>query len=259
MELCLYNSSMGKQNKKPGKKSSGKLIGLIVIILLAGGAYFGYQKYQAYQKQLAEQKAKEEELKKQQLAEQQKRKELEQAKQKFEQLLSQMREALKMKNYNLVRELAEQARKLALVYNFSTDEIDKILREMNLAIAMAKLSQLEKIKDPYAHLYVRNELKKITRYPEIAKRWDRLWKKSFQDEYTVLLDLAETTSGKVKSGDNPEINYSLSKTYLKKAKAIVAAGRAIPDKERENALLQKQSDGYLSSIGRSFQPSGLYR
>ncbi|MGC9066038.1 MAG: hypothetical protein ACP5JO_05345 [Candidatus Ratteibacteria bacterium] len=250
---------MAKKNKKSGKKSWKKFIMLSVLLILAGGAYIGYNRYQAYQKRLAEQKAKEEELRKQQLAEEQKRKELEQAKQKFEELLSQMRQALAKKNYALVRQLGEKARDLALAYKFPTDEIEKILREMNLAIAMAGLARLEKIKDPYAHLYVRNELKKIPRYPEIAKRWDKLWKKSFQDEYLVLLDLAEITSGKVNSGDSPEGNYLLSKTYLKKAKAIVASGRAISDKERENALLQKQSDGYFSSIGRSFQPAGLYR
>ncbi|HOK80009.1 MAG TPA: hypothetical protein PK303_04965 [bacterium] len=249
---------MGK-NKKSGKKSSGKLILIIALLILAGGAYIGYNRYQAYQKQLAEQKAKEEQLRKQQLAEEQKRKELEEAKQKFEDLLSQMRQALAKKDYAGVRQLAEKARELALAYKFSTDEIEKILKEMNLAMAMAELSRLEKINDPYAYLYVRNRLKKIPRYPEIAKRWDKLWKKSFQNEYLVLLDLAENTSSKVNSGDSPEINYLLSKTYLKRAKAIAALGRAIPDKERENALLQKQSDGYFSSIGRSFQPVGLYR
>jgi len=248
-------------NKKNSKKKSKKklLILLIAFVLIAGGGYTGYSKYMAYQKHLAEQKAKEEELRKKQMEEEQKKKELEQAKQKFSELIALMRQELAKKNYARVRELADQARKLALAYNLPADEIDKILYEMNLAIASAKLSRLEKIHDVYAHSYLRNQLKTIPRYPEIAARWDRLLRKTYQDEYTVLLELAALTSKKTVDGDTPDVNYKLSKTYLKKAKLLVASGKAKPDVSKENSLLESQSEGYMSSIGRSFQPINLYR
>ncbi|MCX7706336.1 MAG: hypothetical protein N2115_08830 [bacterium] len=252
---------MVKKNRpKTGRKSGKKWLWIfIVFILIAGGSYIGYSRYIAYQKYLAEQKAKEEELRKQQLAEEQKRKEIEQAKKMFDELIGRMKDALSKRDYNLLKELAEKARQLALKYNFSVDEIDRILRQMQIEIAMAMLGKLEKITDPYAHMYIRNELKKIPRYPEIAKRWDRLMKKTFQDEYTVLLDLAERTVIRVENGESPEMNYILSKGYLKKAKSIVNAGKAVQDTSRENQLLQKQSESYLSSIGKSFQPGSLYR
>lgn len=253
---------MGKNNNQNSKKKkSGKkwLILAISLILIAGGGFIGYSRYIAYQKYLAEQKAKEEELRKQQLAEEQKRRELEQAKKMFAELIEKMKEALKKKNYKLLKELAERARELALKYNFPVDEIDRILRQMELAIAMAKLSCLEKITDPYAHTYIRNQLRTIPRYPEIAKRWDRLMKRTFQDEYMVLLEMAENTVKKLQSGENPEMNYALTKTYLKRAKSLVISGKATQNVLREQKLLQDQSESYLTSIGRSFQPGSLYR
>ena len=252
---------MANRKNKKGRGSSWKkmLVLLIVFVILVGGGYIGYKKYTAYQKYLAEQKQKEEEIRKQKLAEEQKRRELEQAQKQIGDLIAQMRDALKRGKYSLVRELAEKAKKIALAYNLSTDEIDRILREMNLAIAMAQLSKLEKIDDIYAYLPVRNQLKKIPRYPEIASRWDRLWKKTFQNEYTVLLELAEITSKKASEGDSPEINYTLSKSYLKQAKSIVASGKARSDINREKNILDVQSQAYVSNIGRSFQPVNLYR
>ncbi len=246
-----------KNRKK--KKSGKKWLLILIVLVLAGGGYFGYSRYIAYQKQLAEQKAKEEELRKQQLAEQQKRKELEQAKQMFAELISRMKEALAKRDYKLVKELSEKAREIALKYGFAVDEIDRILKQMDILIAMGRLSQLEKINDPYAHMYVRNQLKKIPRYPEIAGRWDVLWKRTFQDEYTVLLDLSEITMRKLNGGENSEMNYTLSKTYLKKAKSLVASGKVKGDISRENFLLEQQSQAYLTSIGKSFQPANLYR
>ncbi len=252
---------MATRKNVKGKKSSGRkmLIVLIVLVLLGGGTYIGYKKYAAYQKQLAEQRQKEEELRKQKLAEEQKRKELEQAKSQLADLIAQMKDALRKGNYTLVRELAEKARRIALAYNLSIDEIDSILRKMNLAIASAQISKLEKIDDIYAYLLVRKQLRKIPRYPEIASRWDRLWRKTFQNEYIVLLDLSEITARKTKEGDSPEINYTLSKSYLKKAKSIAVSGMAESDVSRENTILDVQSQAYISNIGRSFQPVSLYR
>ncbi|MCM8815726.1 MAG: hypothetical protein NC931_07105 [Candidatus Omnitrophica bacterium] len=235
------------------------MILLIIFVLIAAGAYIGYTKFVAYQKQLAEQKAKEEELRKQQLAEEQKKRELEQARKMFDELIAKMKEALMRHDYKLLKELAGKARELALKYNFSVEEIDRILRQMDLIIAMAKLKELEKITDPYAHMYVRNELRKIPKYPEIARRWNNLLDRTFQDEYTVFLDLAEITVKKVEDGENPEMNYTLSKSYLKKAKVLVSSGRAKQDISRETFLLEQQSQAYLSNIGKSFQPASLYR
>lgn len=253
----MANKKNTKDKKISGKKKM--LIFLIVIVFLGGGGYIGYMKYMAYQKQLAQQKQKEEELRKQKLVEEQKRKALEQATKQLAELIAQMREALKKGNYSLVRELAEKARKIALVYNLSVEEIDKILKEMNLAIAMAQLSKLEKIDDIYAYLYVRSQLKKIPKYPEIAARWERLWRKTFQNEYIVLLELSEITSKKASEGDSSEINYTLSKSYLKKAKSIAASGMVRSDINRENAIGDVQSQAYISNIGRSFHPVSLYR
>lgn len=250
---------MAKNNKKKGRSAKKKLILLVIFVLIAAGAYIGYTKYVAYQKHLAEQKAKEEELRKQQLAEEQKKRELQQAMQMFDELIAKMKEALMKGDYTLLKGLAGKAMDLALKYNFSVEEIDRILRQMNLAIAAAKLKELEKITDPYAHTYVRNELRKIPKYPEIARRWDNLWEKTFQDEYIVLLDLAEITVKKMENGENPEMNYTLSKSYLKKAKVLVSSGRARQDLSRESFLLQLQSQAYLSNIGKSFQPASLYR
>lgn len=253
--MAEKNNIKNRKKKKSGKKI---LILLIIFVLIAGGGYIGYKKYVSYQKQLAEQRAKEEEMRKKQLEEQQRRKELEEAKKMFAELLERMKEALHKKNYNLLKELAEKARQIALKYNFPVDEIDRILKQMYLAIATEKLSKLEKINDPYAHMYIRNQLKTIPRYPEIATRWDRLWKKTFQDEYTVLLELAEITVKKVENNENVEMNYNLSKTYLKKAKSLVLSRKAIEDTKREKLLLEKQSQAYLSSIGKSFVPANLY-
>lgn len=258
----MYNNKMANKKNSKDKKISGKkkmLIFLIIIVFLGGGGYIGYMKYIAYQKQLAQQKQKEEELRKQKLEEEQKRRALEQATKQLAKLIAQMREALKKGNYSLVRELAEKARKIALAYNLSVEEIDKILKEMNLAIAIAQLSKLEKIDDVYAYLSVRNQLKKIPKYPEIATRWERLWRKTFQNEYIVLLELSEITSKKASEGDNPEINYTLSKSYLKKAKSITDSGMAKSDINRENAIGDLQSQAYISNIGRSFHPVSLYR
>ncbi|MCM8758283.1 MAG: hypothetical protein NC906_00715 [Candidatus Omnitrophica bacterium] len=253
---------MKKKSKNLSRKKSGKKWGifvLIVLLIIAAGAYIGYTKYVAYQKYLAEQRAKEEEMRKKQLAEEQKRKELEQAKKMFAELIERMKDALLKKDYKLLKELASKARELAAKYNFPVDEIDRILKQMELQIAMTMLEKLERITDPYAHIYIRNQLKKIPRYPEIAQRWDRLMRKTFQDEYTVLLDLAEQTAKKVESGENPEANYVLSKTYLKKANLIVNSGKAQHNTDRVNLVLQLQSQSYLSGVGKSFQPGSLYR
>lgn len=250
-----------EKNKPIVRKKSGKkwMFLAIVLVLLAGGVYIGYTRYVAHQKYLAEQKAKEEELRKQQLAEEQKRKEIENARKMLAELIERMKAALLRKDYNLLKELAGKAREIALKYNFSVEEIDRLLRQMELEIAMAMLGKLEKIKDPYAHMYVRNQLRKIQRYPEIAERWNRLMRKTFQDEYMVLLDLAEQAAKKVEQGESPEINYVVSKAYLKKANAIVDSGKAHQDSVRVIHLLQLQSEAYLSSIGKSFQPGSLYR
>ncbi|MCM8763978.1 MAG: gap junction protein [Candidatus Omnitrophica bacterium] len=250
---------MARNKRKKEKSGKKRWVLLVIFVLLAGGAYIGYTKYIARQKQLAEQKAKEEELKKQQLAQEQKRKELQLAVQMFAELIARMKEALMKGNYKLLKELAGKAREIAIKYNFSVDEIDRILRDMNLRVATGKLKELERITDPYAHMYVRNQLKKIPKYPEIAQRWNNLWNRTFQDEYTVVLDLAEITVKKIENGENPEMNYTLSKSYLKKAKTLVALGKAKQDTFRETSLLDQQSLSYIANIGKSFQPASLYR
>ncbi len=250
-----------KVNLKKEKKKKKKVLPIImmVILLFCAGGYFGYKKYVDYQKQLAEQKAKEEEERKRQLQEEMKRKEIEQARKAYEELLEKMAQAFVRRDYKSLKELAEQARQLAAKYNFDTSKIDEILRKMQLAIAMEKLAQLEKITDPYAYGEIRRQLYTIPRFPEIAARWDRLNEKTFQYEYIVLLDLAEMTAKKLNNSENPEFNYTLSKTYLKRAKDIVSSGKALQDKVREDQILVLQSEGYLSSIGKSFHPSSLYR
>ncbi len=235
------------------------LIILIVVGFLGAGAYIGHKKYLTHQQQLLQEKQKEEEIRKQKLAEEQKRKEIEQAQMQIAELIMQMKEALKSGDFARVRDCAEKAKKIALAYNLGVNEIDKILKQMQLVIASAQLSKLEKIDDIYAYLFVRKQLKKIPVYPEIASRWQRLWRNSFQNEYLVLLELSESASKKALEGDNPEMDYTLSKSYLRKAKNITKSGMVKPDIDRENSIVYNQKQAYILNINKSFQPVNLYR
>lgn len=247
-----------KKKRKTGRKTLA--VYLAVLIILGAGGFFGYKYYRSEQEKIAQAKKAQEEAMKKQQAEEAARLALEKAKKEFAQLISEMRDALKHGNYALVRKLADEARALALKNKFETSEIDAIIHEMELAIASTRLKTLEaKASDVYAYGYVRTELKHIPRFEELARRWDALWKKTFANEYTVLLDLSQASADKASNAESPEINYALSKTYFTKALSLRKSHKLAPSVSREAEIAENQTRAFFTNISRSTQPTNLYR
>jgi len=193
------------------KKIISFLIYLVVLVILAGG----FLSYQKFMKERAIRLAQEEKIREEELAKEKQRQLIEEMKRKFEKLIADMRKYFAEGNYKKVKELSEEAFLLAKKYQFSTDEIKKILEEIEIKKYSAKLKKLEEMsKNIFTYYYVRSELRKIPGLLSLKKRIKNLREKTYENEYLVYLYLAEKSAEKGETGKNFSLNYSLSKNYL---------------------------------------------
>lgn len=252
----------GRKKGKNGKPNKRKklLLSLIILLLLAGGGYFSFTKYVAYKKALAEQMRLEEEERAKRAAEEKARRELEEAKGRFDQILQQMRVALKKNDCAAVRKLGAEATKIAKTYSFPLTEVTRMLGICSFRSASRSLSLLEsQASDIYRYQLIRTSLRKIPRLSGIASRWDSLMQKTYANEYLVLLELAERSVTKALAGDGSERNYSSSKLYLSHARTL-AAKRSVPrDIARETSIAENQNRAFFAHLQKTTQPVRIYR
>ncbi|MCL5674610.1 MAG: tetratricopeptide repeat protein [Candidatus Omnitrophica bacterium] len=259
------NKSQEKQgqdkiNQSKKNKLIKKLISVIVLIILVIGGLYGYKYYQAYQKKMMEQKKAQEEALQKKLAEEKRLQELKKAKAEFNELVSQMEKYYEEGRYTKVEELAQEAKEIALKWNFSLKQVNKILFEIKEKIAYANLQRLEALtKNIYDYKLLRDGLERIPRYPLIKREWDVLWYMSFQNEYVVDLILAEKSAETGLKGENPETNYNLSKLYLSGAIKIRKEEGIEANKMKENKIEGLQRRLFFTGIQKNTQPVGLYK
>ncbi|RKY29757.1 MAG: hypothetical protein DRP67_06015, partial [Candidatus Omnitrophota bacterium] len=134
------------------------IIPLIIIIILAGGFIY-WQKYTEEKKRKL---AEEEKRRQEELQREKERQLLEKKKKEYLALIEEMKKFFKEGNYKKVKELAEKALALAKEYNFDTDEINKILHQIEVAKYMKRLKELQQAnKNIFNYFYVRKEVMKI--------------------------------------------------------------------------------------------------
>ncbi len=253
--------------KRIEKKASGvkktsplkKLLVFLAVILVAGNCYLFYYNYRTQlTKRLAEEQRKlaEEEAKKQQ------QKLLAEKKNEFDQILTEIKNLIKVGRYQQAQKLMEKAFALARQYKFPEDQLQKMLQEIDVHRYSDTLARLEKeAEDIFLYQYVRGCLRKIPRLPGLSLRWNRLMQKTYQNEYLVCLFLSEKTVRQGLLGQESSLNYSLSKTYLNQALQISEKHRVIPEKDKEAQLMILQKNLFFqdTSLQNIAIPGTLYR
>jgi len=236
-----------------------KLLVFLALILVAGNCYLFYHNYRTQlARRLAEEQRKlaEEEAKKQQ------QKLLAEKKNEFDQLLTEIKNLIKLGRYQQAQKLMEKAFALARQYKFSEDQLQKLLQEIDIRRYSAILARLEKeAEDIFLYQYVRSCLRKIPRLPGLSLRWDKLMQKTYQNEYLVCLFLSEKTVRQGLLGQECSLNYSLSKTYLNQALQLSQRHRVIPEKDKEAQLMVLQKNLFFqeNNLQNGAIPGTLYR
>ncbi len=240
-----------------GKKMRRILFFLCILIVAGGTGYFYYRYMENLKaKRIAEEKRRQEEL-----AKERERKLLEEKREEFENLIKLMKKYFALGKYKKVKELSKDAFALAKKYGFKTDQIEKILHQIEVKRYLAKLKKLEELsKNIFTYFYVRNELKKIPNFVELRDRIKRLKDKTFINEYLVYLYYAENFAEEGKKGENYRINYFLSKNYLDKGIRLREYHRITPEKERERKIARLQNEVFFSysKLMKETTPLNIY-
>lgn len=234
------------------------IIPLIIILILAGG-FFYWQKYTAEKKRKL---AEEEKRKQEELQKEKQRQLLEQKKKEYLALIEEMKKYFKEGNYKKVKELSKKALALAKEYNFDTSEINKILHQIEVAKYLEKLKQLKEAnKNIFNYFYVRKEVLKIPLWKELRNLRRKVYETTFQNEYLVILAMAERSAGEGKEGKTSTLNYYSSKYYLYKAKNLRIRKSLEADIEREKEIAKTEKDTFFAwrKLRENTIPSSLYR
>ena len=235
-----------------------KILMVIVILGIVGGGWFYYNKYRTekLRKLAEEEKRKQEELEKEK-----QRRLIEEKRKQYEEFLSEIERYFKeIKNYKKVKELAEEAFKLAKQYNFSTDRIEAILHQIELNNYISKLKKLEKEnEDIYKYFYVRIEVQKIPSMKELTDIKNSILNKTYENEYKVKLILANKCLDELKKGIEPSFNYHLSRKFYAEAKEI-REKRKIKKEELEDKIQNLQNELYFASksLQQNTVPTTIY-
>ncbi|HOV21770.1 MAG TPA: hypothetical protein PLW95_03715 [bacterium] len=236
-----------------------KIIALVIVVIILGAGFIYWQKYTEKQRiKLAE----EEKRKQEEIEREKQRQFLEQKKQEYYSLIDEMRKYFRQGDYKKVKEIAENSFALAKDFNFDTTEINKILHQIEVINYQRKLEQLDKDnKDIFNYSYVRNELLKIPSLEELTSLKNKIYQKTFQNEYLVLLELAEKHAIDGKQGKNSKINYFLSKDYLYKAQNLRKTKNLKQDIKREEKIAEIQKDVFFAfnQFKENTIPSSLYQ
>ena len=239
------------------KKITSFLTYLVVLAILIGG----FLSYQKFMKERAIRLAEEEKRIEEELAKEKQQQLIEEMKRKFEKLIADMRKYFAEGNYKKVREISEEAFLLAEKYQFPTDEIKKILEEIEIREYSAMLKKLEEMsKDIFTYYYVRYELRKIPGLFPLRKRIRNLREKTYENEYLVYLYLAEKSAEKGKTGKNFSLNYSLSKNYLGMGIDTREKYKIKSLYEKENTIAKMQNNLFFAfnDLQKNSIPKNIY-
>jgi uncharacterized membrane protein YheB (UPF0754 family) len=237
-------------------------VGSVVLILFVfGGGWFYYK----YRKEKLNRLAEEEKRRQEEMEKERQKRLIEEKRKLFEEYVSKIRNYKESKDYEKVRELAKEALAIAKQYNFSPDEINKILHQMEVEIYLSKLKKLEN-EDAYKYIYVRDQAEKIPSLKEISDLKNRVIKKTYEDEYEVKLFITKLELSVPKKiidegekVDEVSYNYFLSKklsTDLKKLRI----DKNIKKNNIEIEIEKNRNDLYFSSenLYQNTIPSSLY-
>ena len=233
------------------------IIPLIIIVILVGGFIY-WQKYTEEKKRKL---AEEEKRRQEEIQKEKERQLLEEKKKEYLALIEEMKKFFKEGNYKKVKELAEKALALAKEYNFDTGEINKILHQVEVAKYMKRLKELQQAnKNIFNYFYVRKEVMKIPSWKELIKLKKKIYDKTFQNEYIVLLSMSEKYAKESKEGKDPILNYFSSKDYLYKAKRLREKRNITPDLKREKRIADIEKDTFFAwkKFKERTIPSSLY-
>ena len=239
------------------KKIASFLIYFIILVILTGG----FLSYRKFMQERAIRIAQEEKIKEEELAKEKHQQLIEEMKRKFEKLIADMKKYFAEANYAKVKEISEEAFLLAKKYQFQTDEVKKILDEIEIKKYSAMLKKLEEMsKNIFTYDYVRSELRKIPGLLSLRKRIRNLREKTYKNEYLVYLYLARKSAEKGQTGRNFEINYSLSKNYLGMGIYTRGKYKLQPSDEKENTISRMQNKLFFAfnDLQKNSIPTSLY-
>ena len=235
-----------------------RIIVPVLIFGILGGGWFYYNRYKTEKmKKIAEEeKRRQEEIEKEKL-----RKLIEKKRKMFDEYVSEIEKYFKeKKDYKKVKELAEEALKIAKQYNFPTDRIKAILHQIEVENFIAKLKKLEKEnEDIYKYLYVRSEVSKIPSLKEILPLKNKIINKTYENEYKVKLIIAKNAVNEGKEGSETDYNYFLSKKIYSDAKKL-RMNKGIEKDKIEDEIEKGQNELYFASenLYKNTIPQYLY-
>ena len=244
--------------KKSGRRKLGLVVIILVMFLIIGAGLNFYIKYtREKQKQIAlEQQKRLEEEEKERL-----RKLLEQKRQEFLALIEQMKKFFKEGNFAKVRELANKAFLLAKEYDFPTDEITRILHEIDIRNYRARLKELQSLsQDIFHYLYVRTEAFKVPDWPQLHTLRSSIIKTTYENEYRVSLMIADEQAKEIKKGVLPKYNYMSSKAFLEKG-IDLREKHHLKISDEESIIINTQNEFFFASkeLRKDTIPPNLYR
>jgi len=249
-----------KKIEKKNKKSKLIFVLFWLLILLILGNGFLY--YQNFKKEQAKRLAEEEKRKQEELTKLKKKQLLQQKEKEFKQMIEEIKKYFSLGKYKEVKEIAEKAISFAKQNNFPINEIEKILKEIEMKEYLSKLKKLEEIlnSDIFSYYYVRTELKKVPKITSLRIKIENLFKKTYENEYLVYLIFSEKAAEKGISGEDPETNYQLSKGYLKKGVNLrKLCNIKQNNKELEIAQLQNKLFFTLKELQEKSLPQNIYK
>jgi len=241
------------------KKIIKKVIPFLIFIIIIISGLIYWQKYTEEKKRKL---AEEEKRKMEEIEKEKQRQFLEKKKAEYFALIEEMKKYFQEGNYSKVKELAEEALAIAKEFNFDTTEINKILHKIEVAKYLRKLKELEECnKNIYNYSYVRNEISKIPSWKELINLKEKIYKQTFQNEYLVLLELAEKSAINGKQGKEPSLNYFSSRDYLYKAVNLRKNRNLKPSIEREKEIAETQKETFFAykELKENSIPSSLYQ
>jgi hypothetical protein len=239
------------------KKKLLRLIVFLVCLAVIGAGikfYLGYMEEKQRRIELEEQKRKEEEEKELQ------RKLLEEKRKEFDALVQEMQKCYASGNFKEAREIAKKALALAEKYGFNTEEIYRILHLMDIKGYAGRLKELQKMnEDIYKYQYVRNEVLKIPGWVELKRLKEKILRKTYENEYMVLLTLAKKDVISGQKGEMVSYHYFISREYFNKAVSLRHRYNIIRSPE-EDTLREIQKKFFFASKKLTSEtiPPGLY-
>lgn len=235
-----------------------KLILMIVVLGIIGGGWFYYTRYK---NEKLKRIAKEERKKQEEMEKERERKLLEEKRKLYDEFVSEIERYFKEgKNYKKVKELIEEALKIAKEYNFPKDKIEAILYQMKVNGYIGQLKKLEKEnEDIYKYLYVRSQIQKIPSLKETSELKNRILKKTYENEYRVKLLIAKKSIEEGKEGNEPVFNYFLSRKIGSDIKNLRASKNINKDRMEED-IENLQNELFFASeeLHKNTIPSSLY-